>query len=143
MLLTESGITPSAVVADDHPAILSKVAEILRGKVSIVATLPGGIPAVEAVMRLRPDLLILDIGMPDLNGIEVARSIRNRGLTTKIIFLTVEEDSGFVDAARQLSASYVRKRKISTDLVTAIREELSGHRFISSFNNNPRGLPES
>lgn len=143
MLLTESGVTPSAVVADDHPAILSKVAEILQGKVSILATVPGGIPAVEAVMRLRPDLLILDIGMPDLNGIEVARSIRNRGLTTKIIFLTVEEDPGFVDAARQAGASYVRKRKISTDLVTAIREELSGRRFISYFNNDPRGLPES
>ena len=123
---------PVAVIADDHARVLEKVAEALSGLVSIVAQVYDGAAAVSATTRHQPDILVLDILMPHLSGIGAAREIRRLGLNTKIIFLSIQEDPEFIGTAQEVGASYVFKKKMNTDLVMALRSELSGTHFFSS-----------
>ncbi len=81
--------------------------------------------------------MILDVAMPNLTGIDAAREMRRRGLPVRIIFLTIQEDPEFIHAARELNASYVLKKKMRTDLLLALKEELVGRRFFSSTNGTP------
>jgi DNA-binding NarL/FixJ family response regulator len=123
---------PRAVIADDHPAILEKVSEILAGKASIVASAHDGVASVRAVTLHNPDVLVIDIVMPHLNGIEAAREIRGRSLHCRIIFLTIQEDPEYLRIAQDIGASYVLKRKMRTDLLAALESELQGSHFYSS-----------
>jgi len=89
--------------------------------------------AIQKAVELRPDLIVLDIGLPSLNGIETARQIRKLVPEAKIIFLTQESSSDVVQLAISLGArGYVVKNKAGTDLVTAVEAVLSGMRFVSS-----------
>lgn len=123
---------PVAVIADDHPRVLDKVAEILTGEVTILAKVYDGAAAVRATANYNPDVVVLDVLMPHLSGLGAAREIRRRGLGCKIIFLSIQEDGEFFRAAQEIGASYVLKKKMNTDLLTAIRNELSGTHFFSS-----------
>lgn len=123
---------PTAVIADDHVRVLDKVAEILSGEVTIVAKVCDGAAAVCAFAQYNPDILVLDILMPQLSGIGAAREIRRRGSNCKIIFLSIQEDPELFRSAQEIGASYVLKKKMNTDLVTALRNELDGTHFFSS-----------
>lgn len=123
---------PVAVVADDHVRMLDKISEILDGEVTIVAKVYDGEASVRAVTQYEPDLLVLDVVMPCLSGIEAAREIRRRGLACKIIFLSIHDGPEFLREAQKLDASYVSKQKINKELVSAIRNELKGMHFYSS-----------
>src|SRR6267378_1837554 len=83
---------PTMVLADDHVGILNRASEILAQEFNIVATANDGISAVRAAMEFKPDILILDIAMPGINGIRVAHEVRRLGLTAKLVFLTVQAD---------------------------------------------------
>ncbi len=122
---------PTVLLADDNVDLLDKIAEILSRRVTIVARALGGHSAVEKALELKPDLILLDISMRDLNGIQVAREVRRQGLQSKIIFLSAHQDPEYVHVARQIGASYVLKAKLYSDLLCAVQEELSGGRFIS------------
>jgi|KBSMisStaDraftv2_1062788.scaffolds.fasta_scaffold323691_2 DNA-binding NarL/FixJ family response regulator len=125
-------VKPTLVLADDHIGMLNKVVEILGEEVRILAKVQDGYSAVRAAQDFNPDLLVLDIAMPKLNGIEAARELRRRGLATKIIFLTVQEDLDYLKAAQEIGAGYVLKPRMSTDLIVAVREALMGRMFVSS-----------
>jgi DNA-binding NarL/FixJ family response regulator len=87
----------------------------------------------DAAARLNPDVCLLDISMPALNGIETAIQLRQRGSTAKVLFLTIHEDVDFLEAALRTGASgYVLKRRMTSDLRAAIRDALAGKTFISS-----------
>ena len=81
------------LLADDVSQVLSTVAALLKEKFEIVAMVTDGQAAFDATLALAPDLVVLDISMPGLSGIEVARELKRRGNRTKIVFLTVHEDS--------------------------------------------------
>jgi DNA-binding NarL/FixJ family response regulator len=81
------------VLADDLSPVLSTVSKLLGGSFEIVGTASDGHGVLDATLRLDPDLLVLDISMPGMSGIEVARELKRRGNNTKIVFLTVHEDS--------------------------------------------------
>lgn len=123
---------PIAVIADDHVRVLDKVTEVLSREVVIVATVHDGVDAVRAAKEYKPDLVVLDVFMPHLSGIGAAREIRREGVACKIIFLSIQEDPEILRAAQELGASYVFKKKMKTDLITALRSELSGAHFFSS-----------
>jgi DNA-binding NarL/FixJ family response regulator len=123
---------PLAVIADDYPAVLNKVSDIVAGKLSIVARVHDGAASVRAVTQYNPDILVIDVVMPHLNGIEAAREIRSRGLGCRIIFLSIQEDPEYVRAAQEIGASYVLKKKMNTDLISALQDELNGSHFFSS-----------
>jgi len=120
------------LLADDHVAILEQVRLELGEDYDIVGTVANGRDAVDAVLRLTPDILVTDISMPILDGLQVARKLRTANCPTKIVFLTVHADHDFVAAALSTGAfGYVSKPYLSTDLIPAIREALEGHVYVS------------
>jgi DNA-binding NarL/FixJ family response regulator len=123
---------PRVLLADDHPKMLEYVAHLLEDESEIVGTVENGEQLIEAALNLDPDLIVLDISMPVLNGIEAANRLKNFGSRAKVIFLTMHEDDAFVRAAVLAGAlGYVLKRRISIDLIPAIRNVLQGHVFAS------------
>ena len=124
--------SPRIVVADDLPEIRDKVAQLLRDDFDVVGSAQNGEEAIEAAAALDADLLILDISMPGLNGIQVAARLREWGCRAKVIFLTIHEDQDYLEAAFSVGAQgYVFKSRLATDLIPAAREVLQGQRFSS------------
>lgn len=121
------------LLADDHAPLLESVSRSLDAAFDIVATAAGGRQAVELVTRLRPDVAVLDIGMPDCDGFEVLRQLRQGGLETKVVFLTMNDDDEFAAAAINAGAQgYVLKSRILVDLIGAIDHVLAGRLFLPS-----------
>src|SRR5271169_6906952 len=121
---------PRILLADDHPEMLKKVAQLLKGDFEVVAAVENGERLIEAAINLDPDLIVLDISMPVLNGIEAACRLKESASRAKVIFLTMHEDPGFVTAALSAGAlGYVLKARVVVDLIPAIHEALQGHVF--------------
>lgn len=121
----------TAVLIDDHPAMLTAASQILRDEFEILAVSSDSEGAVDLVVMFCPDIVVLDIAMPERDGFEIARQVRRCRLSTQIIFLTATEDEDYACAARDLGASYVLKRRMNNDLVIAAREAMSGKLFSS------------
>lgn len=122
----------SILLADDNSAILDHLSRMLRQHYAIAAAVNSGAAVLREYGRLEPDVVILDISMGDLSGIEVARQLRDSGCRAKIIFLTVHEDADFVNAAMGAGASaYVVKSRQHSDLFAALDAVLSGKLFVS------------
>ena len=120
------------LVADDLTPVLDAVAELLRDSFDVVGMVSDGKVALDAVLALEPDLVVLDISMPGLSGLDVAKELRNRAKRTKIVFLTVHEDSGIMAACLSAGAlGYVVKELMATDLIPAMNEALAGRVFVS------------
>ncbi len=123
---------PRILLADDLPEIRERVTELLRCDFDIVATAQDGQRAVDAASTLGPDLVVLDISMPILSGIQVASRLRDLGCKAKIVFVTIHEDPDYVEAAFSVGATgYVFKSRLATDLVPAVHGALQGQKFIS------------
>jgi DNA-binding NarL/FixJ family response regulator len=121
------------LLADDHQAILQRVCGLLGEDFEIVGTANNGRDAVVESLRLHPDVLVMDISMPIVNGLQAALQLRSAKQTTRVVFLTVHTGQDFVNAALSAGASgYVTKSDVTTDLVPAIHEALAGRIFISS-----------
>lgn len=120
------------IVADDLATVLTAVSALLSDSFDVVALASDGKTALEQTLKLQPDLIVLDISMPFMSGIEVARELKKRGDKAKIVFLTVHEDSDIL--ATCLSAgglAYVLKVLMDSDLIPAINEALAGRIFVS------------
>ncbi len=122
---------PRIAIADDHPEVLNRVAKLLADEFEIVALASDGAAAVNAVLASKPDVLILDIAMPEMDGIEAAKQLRDLRSPTKIIFLTAAADSEvLLDSWQNVGAQgYVIKVRMRSDLVLAIRKVLEGGTF--------------
>jgi DNA-binding NarL/FixJ family response regulator len=124
----------SVLLADDNSAVLDHVRKMFEKEKTyhVVAAISDGEIVVREYLRLRPDVIVLDISMGDRNGIDVARQLRDTGCSAKIIFLTVHEDSDYISAAIGAGGSaYVVKSRMSQDLLSAIHAALSDKIFIS------------
>jgi DNA-binding NarL/FixJ family response regulator len=132
-MLEESMVSKVRIVlADDHREMVAIVRSTLGEDFEIVAAVEDGRRALDAVLALDPDVLITDISMPEMDGLQLAGQMKRSHCRTKIIFLTMHQDSYFVDAAMSLGASgYVTKTLMSSDLVFAIEDALRGNVFIS------------
>lgn len=120
------------LLADDHEAVLDQVRALLGEDFDIVGAVNNGRDAVAEAQRLEPDVLVIDISMPVLNGLQAAHQLRTKNRRAKIVFLTVHEDQDFVAAALSAGASaYVAKSEVTSDLVPAIREVLEGGTYVS------------
>jgi DNA-binding NarL/FixJ family response regulator len=127
---TQIVAAPALLLADDNPALLTTLVEMLQAKYRITAALPNGTSVLNQISALRPDIAILDISLRDLTGFDVALRLRDSGCTAKIIFLTVHEDIEFVSAAFEIGASgYVFKSRATEDLIKAIDIVFNGGRF--------------
>ncbi|MGA7412258.1 MAG: response regulator transcription factor [Bryobacteraceae bacterium] len=116
------------LIADDHPAILEEVRRSLDGDFAVVGAVENGQDALDSVLSLNPVVLVTDISMPILDGLQVASALRIAASRTKIVFLTCHADRAYVEAALSVGAhGYVTKPRIFTDLVPAIHQALMGH----------------
>ena len=123
---------PRILLADDHPGVLAHASRILADDYEIVGSVSDGRAAVDAAFRLQPDLVVLDIMMPELDGFHAARELRRRGSSAKVVFLTIQCDQGYVSEALDSGgAAYVLKSKMYSDLIRAISQVLAGHVFVS------------
>jgi DNA-binding NarL/FixJ family response regulator len=122
------------LLSDDNSAILDHVGKMLEKEknYTVVAAISDGAVVTREYLRLRPDVIILDISLGQMSGIDIARELRDSGCRAKIIFLTVHEDSDYVNAAVGAGGSaYVVKSRLSQDLLLAINAVLSGKLFVS------------
>jgi len=108
-----------------------EVSRLLEREFEIVAAVPDGALAIEHVLNLKPDAVLLDIYMPVMGGIEAAQHLRRVGSSAKIIFLTINSDPDYIRLANEMNASYVIKSRMRLDLVIAIKEALAGRLFVS------------
>ena len=123
---------PSVLLADDDPTVLEAVSRMLHSEFDIVATVRDGVSLVAEARRLNPEVMIVDLFMSGLSGIEAIRELKKQHFKGKAIFLTLYEDSCFVEEARALGAmGYVLKASADRDLLPAIHEALLGHFFQS------------
>jgi DNA-binding NarL/FixJ family response regulator len=124
--------TIRVLLADDNEALLAELREELCKDFDIVGTAANGQEAVQAVLHFDPDVVVIDIAMPVLNGIQASSRIREIHPRTKILFLTINEQAEYVSAAFSAGASgYVTKRRLASDLAAAIREVFLGNTFLS------------
>ncbi len=120
------------LLVDDHPAVLNTVAALLGNKFQIVGKVTDGQAAVDATLRQHPDVVLMDISLPLMSGIDAAAILVQKRTTAKIVFLTVHDDPDFVKAALATGAAgYIIKSHMATDLIPAIEEAIEGHRFVS------------
>jgi two-component system NarL family response regulator len=125
-------MTIHVVLADDHRMIREALSEVLTKveDIEIVGEAGDGSEALEMTGRLKPDVLVLDIGLPDQNGVEVAQKLRAEGATARIVALSAFADKRFITAMVRAGAlAYVPKSAAGTELVHAIRAVAAGHGY--------------
>ena len=123
---------PRVLLADDHMLVIDGLRRILEPECEVVGVVEDGRSLLAAAERLQPDIILLDISMPLLNGVEAARKLRKTVPAAKLIFVTMHADATYVNGAFRAGASgYVLKRCASMELVSAIQEVLKGHTYIT------------
>ncbi len=119
-------------IADDNQAIRDRAVQQLAPAFDVVGVVGDGQALLDAAAALDPDVVILDISMPVLDGIKVAKRLQETGCRAKIVFLTVHDDADFARAALATGAlGYVVKPRLVSDLIVAINEALAGRTFVS------------
>jgi DNA-binding NarL/FixJ family response regulator len=121
------------LLADDNSTVLDQVSKVLAKKYEIVGALKDAQAVVKECQRLNPDVVILDISMGDVSGIDLARELRDTGCRSRIVFLSVHEDYDYVNAALGAGAlAYVVKSRLSADLVSGVEAAMAEKLFVSS-----------
>jgi len=122
------------ILADDHEILLEGLRELLNKHFLVVACAGGGRELVTLAMQHKPEIVVTDISMPDLNGVDAVEQIRNAGLAARPVFLTMLHDATVAMRAFQaggLVAGYVLKNSAGTELVTAIQEVHAGRSYMT------------
>ena len=124
------------LLVDDNEAILVRVSAVLSTGCAIVGTVKNGPAALKAARTLHPDVIVLDISMPGMTGLEVATCLRKEGSTAAFVFLTVHDDEEFILAAKAAGGiGYVFKSRLASDVLLAVREAWAGRPFLSPRSN--------
>jgi two-component system response regulator NreC len=126
--------TTTIVLADDHPVVRHGLRALLHAEpgLCVVGETGDGLEVVQLVERLKPDVLILDLVIPGLNGLEVTRQVSRRSPQTHVVILSMHTDEAHVlEALRAGATAYVPKESTSAELVRAIREVIAGRRYLS------------
>lgn len=125
------------LIADDHVMFAQGLESLLRDEFDLLGTAGNGEELVEATLRLNPDVILVDISMPLLNGFDAVRRIRENGSGTRIIFLTMHDDAALLSEAFRCGASgYVLKQAAGEELVNAIKDVAQGKRYVSPLLND-------
>jgi DNA-binding NarL/FixJ family response regulator len=123
---------PRILLADDHALMLDGFSNLLKPKYAVVGTVEDGKALVEAALRLNPDLIILDITMPILNGIDAAREIRKHLPQVKLLFVTMHTGPSYLQAALEAGANgYAVKSSGRSEILAAVEKVLSGSRYVA------------
>ena len=125
---------PRVLLADDHPALLEATTALLKPQFDVVGTATNGAALVSEALRLCPDVIVADITMPVLSGIDAAHRLRKSTPSAKIVFLTIHSEEQFMKACMAEGAlGYVLKSQMKAHLIPAIRAALVGQCYICPF----------
>jgi DNA-binding NarL/FixJ family response regulator len=121
------------LLADDHRLVVEACAKLLEPECDVVATVKDGRSVLRSVQHLRPDVVVLDIGMPLLNGLDAGRQLKKTMPGIKIIFMTMNEDPDLtIEALRMKASGYLLKTSAGSELLEAIRAVVQGRTFVTS-----------
>jgi two-component system invasion response regulator UvrY len=123
------------LVADDNEEIRKRVSEVLDQEFEVVGTVPDGVTLVEAALLLEPDVIVSDLCMPRLGGLEARSELLGRGIRIPFVFVSLQND--VTDYLRAAPAAYVHKADLVSELNAALRLAFAGQRFQSSRYRNP------
>jgi DNA-binding NarL/FixJ family response regulator len=125
---------PTVLLADDHPPLLEAASALLKPHCDLVGIVTDGAMLVSEALRLRPDVIVTDITMPVLTGIDAVIRLRKSWSSAKVVFLTVHSEEEFLKACMAEGASgYVLKSRMKAHLIPAIDAALEGRTYISPF----------
>jgi DNA-binding NarL/FixJ family response regulator len=123
---------PTILLADDHVVFTDGIIRILRERFDVVGTVRDGSSLLEAAARLHPDVILTDISMPTLSGLEGLRQLKTKQANSRVIFLTMHADPGLAaDAFRLGAKGFVLKHSSGDEVVQAIEAVLQGHKYMS------------
>ncbi len=123
---------PRVLLADDHKIVLEGLKSLLGDEFELVGTVEDGRALVDQAVTLHPDVIVADISMPQLNGIEAARKIKQTDKNIKIVFLTMHPDATYAANAFEAGASgFVLKHSAPSELITAIHEAMKGRTYVT------------
>jgi DNA-binding NarL/FixJ family response regulator len=124
---------PTVLLADDHVVFTDGIVRILKEHFDVVGTATDGSALVEAARRLHPDVIVTDISMPTVSGVEALRQLKGHHVDSRVIFLTMHADAALAAEAFRLGAKgFVLKLSSGEELVKAISEVLQGHKYMSA-----------
>jgi DNA-binding NarL/FixJ family response regulator len=140
---------PRLILADDHTLIADALRQLIASHFEVVATVADGHALLDSATSLKPDVIVVDIAMPLLNGLEAGRQLKQRMPGVKLVFLTMNEDPELAVAAMKSGASgYLLKKSAASELLQAIQAALRGKSYVTpqiargmqeSFIRNPQG----
>jgi DNA-binding NarL/FixJ family response regulator len=120
------------LIADDHQSFLARVATVLEPEFTVVGAVTSGTQLVFAAGAMQPEVLVIDVSMPDMTGLEALDEIRRRGSRVPAVFLTAWNEAEIIEAAWNAGAlGFVLKTAVATDLVKAVNAAVRGERFLS------------
>src|SRR5678815_6008940 len=120
------------LIADDHKMFVQGLQGLLEDEFDLVGTVGDGHALVEEAVRLEPDVILVDISMPGLNGLDAVRRLKTKGLDSCIIFLTMHADDRLLaEAFRCGGKGYVLKQSAGEELILAIKQVLAGHKYVT------------
>src|SRR5262245_42607486 len=124
---------PRLILADDHAIVMEAIGNLLERDYEVVARVGDGLELVEAAERLRPDLIVADMEMPALNGLDALKRLRDRHNDVKIVFLTMYGEPALAaDALRAGASGYLMKHSAMEELTAAIEDALQGRVYLTS-----------
>ena len=125
-------VRPRIFLADDHSGFLQAEMALLRPHFELVGTARDGVSLVSEVLQLNPDVVVTDITMPGINGIEAVHRLTESGCTAKFVFVTIHAEEEFLEACLEAEPrGYVWKSQMKAHLIPAIRAVLDGLAYVS------------
>ena len=122
----------SVLLVDDHKIVADGLKSLLENDFELVGIVGDGIAMLEAAKRLRPDVIVTDIAMPRLNGLDAVRQLKREGIPAKVIFLTMHSETHLATEAFRVGASgYLLKHSAGDELISAIHEVVKGRVYLS------------
>jgi two-component system response regulator DegU len=129
---TTSSEPARVLLVDDNETMLNRAAAALKYCCLVVGSVQDSRKAIKAALTLKPDVIVLDISMPGMSGLEIASRLREAGSTAALVFLTVHDEEDFILAAKAAGAiGYVVKPRLGSDLTVAVQEARAGRPFVS------------
>lgn len=123
---------PRVLLADDHESVRREIRAILEPEFDVVGAVADGEALIEAVETLKPDVVVLDVSMPVMGGIEAAKRLKKLHPEGKVVFLSIHQNPAIVQEALSTGAlGYVFKLSADADIVEAVRKAFEGHSFLS------------
>jgi DNA-binding NarL/FixJ family response regulator len=123
---------PRILLADDHTLVAEAIKRLLEPEFEVVGVVPDGRALIREAASLKPDLVLVDLNMPMLNGLDASEQLKSANPAVKIIVLTMNEDAEIaVETLRSWASGYLLKKSAGSELVKAVREVLRGGRYIT------------